>query len=76
MLKTVRKLSLSSLFEEYGIVAGQLSTEGSHLEPNKFIKALLMEEEYPIHIVRAFLNNFYESEATEAFLSELYSKGG
>lgn len=31
-----------------------------------------MEEEYPIHIIRAFLNNYYDSIFTDALLRELY----
>ncbi len=75
MSKTVNQLNLSSLLEEYGLVAGQLSTDGLHLEPISFIKTLLRDEDYPIDIVREFLNNYYIPDVTEAFLREFYNEG-
>lgn len=75
MSETVKQTNLSSLLEEYGIVAGELSTDGLHLEPIRFIQTLLQDDNYPIEVVRAFLNHYYLPDVTEAFLSEFYGEG-
>lgn len=62
------------MLEEYGIVAGQLSTYGLHLESVRYIQNLLMDEDHPIDVVREFLNNYYLPDATEAFLTEFYEQ--
>jgi hypothetical protein len=61
-----------NLLEEYGIVAGQYSTDGEHLEPIGFIRSLLMDENVPEKEVRAFLDNYYTSDVVESYIRELY----
>lgn len=54
MYLTTKQLKLSDLLDEYQQVAGQLSMDGIHLEPVSFIKALLQDEGYPVHITVKF----------------------
>ncbi|OMD78244.1 hypothetical protein [Paenibacillus odorifer] len=68
----MRRIGTLNLLEEYGIVAGELSTDGEHLEPYAYIKGLIMDETVAEEEVRAFLDNYYLPDVVEAFIGELY----
>lgn len=72
MIKEVREISRINLIEEYGIVAGELSTDGEHLEPINFVKGLLLDETVSEEEVRVFLDNYYLSDVVDKFIGELY----
>ncbi|WP_339823406.1 hypothetical protein NST45_18370 [Paenibacillus sp. FSL R7-0163] len=61
-----------NLLEDYGIVAGQCSTDGEHLEPIVYIRSLLMDEDVSEEEARVFLEHFYLQDVRESYLRELY----
>ncbi|MGQ3480575.1 hypothetical protein [Paenibacillus sp. TY11] len=67
-----KQISLQDLINEYAIVAGQLSTDGIHIEPKRFIMTAIMDEDYPYEVVRTFLDNYYCSDELESILKRVY----
>ncbi|QDA29700.1 hypothetical protein [Paenibacillus polymyxa] len=67
-----RQTTLQDLINEYAIVAGQLSTDGIHIEPKQFIMTAIMDEDYPYEVVRAFLDNYYCLDELESILKGVY----
>lgn len=67
-----RQTTLQDLINEYAIVAGQLSTDGIHIEPKQFIMTAVMDEDYPYEVVRTFLDNYYCLDELESILKRVY----
>ncbi|OMF75018.1 hypothetical protein BK143_01135 [Paenibacillus peoriae] len=67
-----RQTTLQDLINEYAIVAGQLSTDGIHIEPKQFIMTDVMDEDYPYEVVRTFLDNYYCLDELESILKRVY----
>jgi hypothetical protein len=72
LIKEVRRIGTVNLSLDYAIVAGELSTDGEHLEPYAYVKGLLLDETVAEEEVRAFLDNYYLPDVVEAFIGELY----
>ncbi|KJD45880.1 hypothetical protein QD47_09560 [Paenibacillus terrae] len=67
-----KQTTLQDLINEYALVAGELSTDGIHIEPKQFIMTVIMDEDYPYEVVRAFLDNYYCSDKLEVILRCVY----
>ncbi|MET3210062.1 UNVERIFIED_CONTAM: hypothetical protein ABIC26_003010 [Paenibacillus sp. PvR008] len=67
-----KQTTLAELINEYAIIAGQLSTDGIHVEPKHFIMTAIMDEDYPYEVVRTFLDNYYTSDELESILKRVY----
>lgn len=52
--------------------AGQLSTDGIHIESKQFIMTAIRDEGYPYEVVRTFLDNYYCLDDLEAILKRVY----